>query len=56
MFVAPFQHLDAQTDSPAIRLGSVEAQRQAALLRVPGTPLPKQATQDERLRTESLRR
>lgn len=45
MFVAPFQRMSTLDSSPAVRLGALEAERQAALLRVPRETLPKQPGQ-----------
>ncbi|EHM00985.1 hypothetical protein HMPREF9946_02300 [Acetobacteraceae bacterium AT-5844] len=44
MFVAPFRPLGQHDMSEATRLGSAEAARQAALLRVPGQPVPHDAS------------
>lgn len=41
MLVAPIGFMPALDSSPAVRLGALEAERQASLLRVPRETLPK---------------
>ncbi|MFC4168053.1 hypothetical protein [Teichococcus aestuarii] len=45
MFVAPFKRMSTLDTSPAVRLGTLEAERQASLLRVPRETMPKQPGQ-----------